>query len=191
MLSLRSLKLSSLLSFFFSVQPQWFPFLFLPAHWSIPLYFLIYCGFLLVFFSFQLLFISALLFFIFLILCLKTSHSVHPFFSQVFWSFTIITLNYWVDCLYLLHLVVLLGFCLVSSFETCSSIISFYLTGCFYFYMVGLHFLTLEKWPFVGDILLVPAAHSLGHQSYMPLGYPRVDHMAQSVVAGWLLWVVW
>ena len=38
--------------------------------------------------------------------------------------------------------------------------------------LVGLHFLTLEKWSFVGDILLGPAAHSSAHQSYMPLGCP-------------------
>ena len=125
------------------------------------------------YFSFQLLFISAL-FFIF-------SNSLFKIFSfcssillpSTLICFTIITLNYRVDYLYLLHLVVLLGFYLVSSFETCSSIISFYLTGCFYFCVSGSF-----TFPDLGEVAFC-RRHPIGtsstlsdHQSYMPLGYP-------------------
>ena len=50
-------------------------------------------------------------------------------------------------------------------------------------------FLTLEKWPFVGDILCVPAPQSpLVIRALCSRGAPYVGCMGPSVVAGWLLW---
>lgn len=59
-----------------------------------------------------------------------------------------------------LHLGLLLEFCLVLSFRTCSSFSSFCLIFWVYFCVWGslVTFLNLEKWPFVGDIWWGPEA---------------------------------
>ena len=53
-------------------------------------------------------------------------------------------------------------------------------------YLVGwLYFLTLEKWPFVGDILYVPAAHfSLVTRSVCSQGVPYVGCVGPFVMEG-------
>lgn len=74
----------------FSVRLQWFPLFCLPAHWSIPLYHLIYCWFPLEYFL--LLFSSALFGSLYFLTLRWKSHYAHPFFSLVC-IFTVITLN--------------------------------------------------------------------------------------------------
>ena len=110
-------------------------------------------------------FISVIVFFIFtwlislyfLTLCsrLLTSCYVHAFFSWVLWS-SLQSLPWAlskVNCLSPLHLV-LLGFWHVSSFGTCSSATSFFLTCRFHFY-ISVRLITLPSLgevTFVGDI---------------------------------------
>ena len=128
---------------------------------------------------------------------------MQPFFSQVFWSslwslpWTLSQIN----CLSPLHLV-LLEFCLLTSFGTCSPIASFYLTCYFYFYVSGrlVTFLTLEKWPFVGDVPCIPPVHSLlVTRAICSRAVPYVDCVVLSVLwatVGCLIalvgpWSVW
>ena len=55
-------------------------------------------------------------------------------------------------------------------------------------YVVGwLYFPTLEKWPFVGYVLCVPAAHApLVTQAICSRGSPYDGHVGPSVVAGYM-----
>ena len=74
--------------------------------------------------------------------------------------FMIITLNSWVDCLSPLHFMLLLGIYLLWNMFLCCLIFP-NLLFLFLHYLVGwLYFPTLEKWPALGDIPCVPAAHS-------------------------------
>ena len=59
-------------------------------------------------------------------------------------------------------------------------------------YLEGwLYFLTLEMWPFIGDILCVPATYSpLVIRTICFRGAPYVGHVFPSIVVGCLLWVV-
>ena len=52
--------------------------------------------------------------------------------------------------------------------------------------------LTLEKWPFAGDVLCIPAVHfPLVTRAVCSRGVPCLGCMGPSVVAGWLLWEFW
>ena len=86
-------------------------------------------------------------------------------FPQIPWAYlwSLPWILYWVDCLSPLCLV-LLGFCLVLSFEISSSASSFWLILCFYFY--GLLIGRLATFPNLGEVALWrrcpwgPAVHS-------------------------------
>ena len=54
-------------------------------------------------------------------------------------------------------------------------------------------FLTLEKWPFVGDVFCVPAvdASLITRAVYYSVHALHVGCMGLSVVAGCLLWAAW
>ena len=60
-------------------------------------------------------------------------------------------------------------------------------------YLIGwLCVLTLEKWPFVGDVLCIPVVHlPLVTRAVCSRGVLCLGCMGPSVVAGWLLWEVW
>ena len=129
--------------FFFSVQLEWFPLLCLLVHWSIPLYHLIYYWFFWVYFFISVIvfFSSVWFFFIFSNSLLEISSFLlcSSFFSQVLWAslWLLPWTIYWVGCLCLLYLV-LLGFCLVLSFGTYSSVASFCLFSVFIsMYLIG------------------------------------------------------
>lgn len=82
------------------------------------------------------------------------------------------------------------GFCLVSSFGTCSSATSFCLTCCISVYLVGwIHFPTLEKCSSVGGVLCFPAVHSPLVIQAMGWGYPK--RAAWVFLSRRVLWMVW
>ena len=93
------------------------------------------------------------------------------------------------------HLVLLIGLYLFPSPETCSSVTSFCLTCCFYFYVSGrsvTFFLTWEQWPFVEDVFYAPVPHSLlVTRAICSSGAHCVGCVGPSVVTHWLLWTVW
>ena len=97
-------------------------------------------------------------------------------------------------------------------FETCFSVASFCLIFCFYFCLSEISiylsvFSGLGVMTFVGDVLCIDvlcidglyidvlyllAAHpSLVNRAVYFTGAPSVRCVAPSVVAGWLMWVVW
>lgn len=100
----------------------------------------------------------------------------------------IITLSslYWVDCLFLLHLV-LLGFCIVFSLGIYSSVSSFSLKLCVYFHVWD----GSVTFPDLIDLALL-WRHSMGlrsalhsdHQNHMPQGSLSVGYWGLSVVTG-------
>ena len=151
--------------------------------------------YIVIFILFIIFFIFVWLLFIFSSSLLKTfviSYSVHLFSSRVLSSssWSLPWTRFWVDCLYLPHLV--LGFYPIPSFETCSSVTSFAQVPVFMYLVCWLCFWTVENYPFVGDILCVPAADfSLVTRALCSRGASCVCFLSPSVVVGWPLWVVW
>ena len=97
---------------------------------------------------------------------------------------------YQVDCLSLLCLVLFLEFCLIPSFGTYSSVSSFCLTLCFIsMHWTGwLYFLSLRKWPYVGDVLCgLTACSLLVTRAICFRGASYVGLMGLSGVVGQLL----
>ena len=111
---------------------------------------------------------------------------MHPFFSWFLWSSWSLswTLSR-VDCLSPLHLV-LLGFYLLPSSETYSSVASFCLSCCLYFYISGKLFMfpDLGEGPSAEDILCAPAAHS-------PLITQAICSRGSPIRAVWVLLLWW
>ena len=119
------------------------------------------------------------------------SSSLFPSSLNIFMIITPWTL-YWVDCLSPLYFV--LAFYLVPLFGTYFSVASFVLICCFYSYLFGwlVIFPNLGDVAFLEYVLYVPAAHSsLITRAMCSRGAPYEGCLGPSLVACWLLWVVW
>ena len=167
MLSQRALKCSSFKKNF--CVCVWYPLLCLPLICSSVPSNLPLIPSSVVFFS-VIIFLSSVCFFFVSSNSLLKSHCVHPFLSRVHWAslWSLAWTLYQVDCIAPLHLVLLLRFCLVSSFVTYSSVSPFCLTLCVYLYVLGRSLLqnrevTLCRRHPVGPSSTLPS----GHQSYM------------------------
>ena len=121
---------------------------------------------------------------------LLTSFSVHPFFSWVFWSRSLLWTLPWVDWLSLLHLVLYGGLGVILFLHLEYAPLSLHLPNLLFFISMCLviivsGFLTLEKSPFVWDILCISTARS-------PQSLELYKGcLSPSLVVSWLLWVVW
>ena len=146
MLSRRCLKLSSFFKFLLLCSDC---VICLTVHCSVSVYQFIFCWLLLAYFYFThcILLLCLIPFYIFQLFVKLLCSSFFCIFLNIF---VIITLNPFLNCLFIHRLVLFLRFCLVPSFGTYSSVSSICLILCAYFCVLGM----LVTFPDLVDVAL-------------------------------------